>query len=261
MITKTFSAAGVSLAQLVQPGESFTYSLSSAGHTGQLVIESSTDNFATLRREASHTGTAGSLTTASATLINETNKPRQYRAKSLTFTSGNITATLNDVTPKASQAPVKIDRKIIFSAAGRSKVGGTSGFVVAAADNIALVTCPASQSGSKLVVPLSGLRPGDIIRGFHLIGQVESGGNTATVDAQLRVMKAAAADVTDALVGSITQASFTADGILSATNTRKAGLNQPVAEDETYYVLITVTTAAATDIALQGVALEVTQAN
>jgi hypothetical protein len=52
----------------------------------------------------------------------------------------------------------------------------------------------------------------------------------------------------------------TADAIMSSANTQKAGLNVTVAEDETYYLIVTATTAASTDIALQGVALLVVPA-
>jgi len=66
--------------------------------------------------------------------------------------------------------------------------------------------------------------------------------------------------VTDASVDTITQLSVVADTIMSATNTRKAGITEVVGADETYYVLITATTGASTDIALQGVAIEYTEA-
>lgn len=151
-------------------------------------------------------------------------------------------------------------QKIILSAAGRAKAGATAGWVVAAGDNIALVTCPASQSGSTLVVPITGLKPGWTITSFHLIGQIESAGGTVTVDADLRKHTAAAADVADASVGAMTQLSVTADTIMSASNTNKASLTEVVGADETFYVLITATTAGSTDIALQGVAVTVTEA-
>jgi hypothetical protein len=61
-------------------------------------------------------------------------------------------------------------------------------------------------------------------------------------------------------VGAITQLAVTADTIMSKTNTRKGALDEVVAEDETFYVLLTATTAAATDIALQGVTVEVMSA-
>lgn len=145
---------------------------------------------------------------------------------------------------------------------GYSKVGATAGWVVGggAVDTGLLGTCPASQTASTLVVPIPGLKVGDTITSFHLVGQIESAGNTVTVDAALRKMTAAAADVTDASVGAITQLSVTADTIMSSTNTAKSSLTEAVGADESFYLLITATTAASTDIALQAVAVTVTEA-
>lgn len=159
----------------------------------------------------------------------------------------------------SSPGLVRASQKYLVPATGLAKVGGTSGWVAAPADNISLVTCPASQTGSTLVVPVVGLKVGWTITGFHLVGQIESAGGTVTVDADLRKHTAAAADVVDASVGAITQLSVTADTIMSASNTRKASLTEVVGADETFYVLITATTAGSTDIALQGVAVEVTE--
>lgn len=151
---------------------------------------------------------------------------------------------------------IRENQKWLVNAAGQAKVGGTSGFVVAAADNIGLVTCPAAQTGAKLVVPLPFLKKGMKIKGYHLVGQVESGGNNVTIDADLRKHTAAAADVADASVGAITQLVVAADTILSKSNTLKTfSTAETVGEDETFYVLITATTTASTDIALQGVAV------
>lgn len=142
-----------------------------------------------------------------------------------------------------------------------AKVGGAAGWVVAAADNVDLITCPAGQTASKLVIPLDGLRVGMGIMSFNLVGQIESGGNAVTVDADLRVHTAAAADVTDASVASITQLSVTADTIMGEANTRKTLTTvREVALGETYYIVVTATTGAATDIALQGAVVETQEA-
>lgn len=154
----------------------------------------------------------------------------------------------------------RTSRTIIVPAGSLGKVGGTAGWVIAAADNVNLATCPASQTAAKLVVPAPTLNVGDIITGYHLIGQIESGGNTATLDADLRKQTAAAADVTDASIGAITQISVTADTAITAANSTKTLASaETVGADETFYVLLTATTAAATDIALQGVAFIITK--
>jgi hypothetical protein len=144
---------------------------------------------------------------------------------------------------------------------GFCKVGGTSGWTVGggAVNTGLMATMAASQTGGKLVIPLPWLKVGDIITGFHAVGQIESAGGTVTLDLDLRKMTAAAADVADASVGAITQLSVTADTIISADNSRKADLSETVGVDESFYILATGTTAASTDIALQGVCIEMTE--
>lgn len=163
---------------------------------------------------------------------------------------------------KANGTPVSFARtaqKRIVKAG--AKAGATAGWVVAAGDNVHLVTLPASQTGSTLVIPITGLKVGDTITAYHLIGQIESAGNTATLDADLRKQTADAADVTDASIGAMTQISATADTKIDSANSSKTlATPEVVGQDETFYLLITGTTAAATDIALQGVAIEVTEA-
>ena len=140
-----------------------------------------------------------------------------------------------------------------------AKVGGTAGWVVNAGANLCLATLPASQTGSTLVIPITiPLKVGTQIKGFTIIGQIESGGGTATLTAELRKLTAAAADVADASVGSLlANVSVTADAALSYTNARKGGLTEVVAANETFYILVTSTTAGATDIALQGITLTI----
>lgn len=152
---------------------------------------------------------------------------------------------------------IGLDRKMFISAGGLGKVGGTAGWVVAAADNLNLVTLPASQTGSKLIIPVPSLIIGTKVKAFHLVGQVESGGNNVTLDADLRKMTSAAADVADASIGAMTQLVVAVDTILGAANTRKV-LTTPeeVAVDESLYMVITGTTLGATDVALQGIVLE-----
>ena len=140
-----------------------------------------------------------------------------------------------------------------------AKVGATAGWVVGAAANVFLATLPQSQSGSTLVIPIQGLKVGDTITGFGLIGQVESAGGAVTIDANLRSQTSAAADITDASVASITQIAVSADTAVNATQD-KGSLTEVVTNDKTYYLLITATTAATTDIALAGFAVTVTTA-
>lgn len=134
------------------------------------------------------------------------------------------------------------------------KAGATAGWTTA--NNTGVALCPASQTASTFTIALP-LKQGSIITSFKVSGQMESAGNTLTLDADLRATTAAAADLTDASVGAITQISKTADYLI---NDSKTGLSHTVIAGNSYYVLFTATTAAATDIALQGVEVTVTEA-
>ena len=145
-------------------------------------------------------------------------------------------------------------RRIINTGA---KIGTTAGWTIQTNDDLGLIaTCQASRAAATLVIPVSGLTVGDKITAFSVVGQIESAGNTVTLDADLRKHTAAAADVSDASVGSITQISVAADTIISSS---KTGLTEVVAADETFYVLLTATTAVLTDIALQGITITVSE--
>lgn len=153
----------------------------------------------------------------------------------------------------------RLGRKTVFSAS-LGKIGGTAGFTVRAANNTDLATCAASQTAAKFVLPLSGLKVGDKITAFHLIGQIESAGGAVTVDVDLRKMTAAAADPVDASISTMTQLSVTADTAMDSSNTSKTlATPEVVAADSSYYLLITATTAGSTDIALQAGAITVTE--
>ena len=133
-----------------------------------------------------------------------------------------------------------------------------AGWVVGAADNLGLAaTIPAAQTAETLVIPVDGLKVGDIITDFSVIAQIESAGGTVTLDADLRKLTNAAADVVDASIGAITQVSVTADTAVASSKTLAAA--ETIAADETFYVLLTATTGASTDIALQGLTVSVTQ--
>lgn len=140
------------------------------------------------------------------------------------------------------------------------KIGATAGWAVAAATNVGrMATCPASQTASTLVIRVPDLKVGDTITAFGLIGQIESAGGAVTLDCSLRSLTAAAADLTDALVASMTQLSVTADTAVTSANAEKASLSTVVAADAIYYLLITATTAASTDIDLAGAYIVVTE--
>lgn len=149
---------------------------------------------------------------------------------------------------------VRTGQEYAFSLAG-AKAGATAGWVVGAGDNLQQATLPQSQTASTLVIPVGGLKVGDTITAFKLFGQIESAGNGVTVDADLRAQTNVAADPTDASIGAITQVSVTADTAMSAT---KSALSSVVTATKAYYILVTATTGASTDIRLLGFSVTVT---
>lgn len=281
-VAASFTATGVGARILVRHGEQFTYDVSGT-FVGTVVLERTRNGGVSWELTGiSATGAA------SGTVLVETpdRAPAAYRFRCSAFTSGTIVTALVDVTTEifrsfldntgtsvldiveggasfpgnvtVTGSVIRTSQKKVFT--NGAKVGATSGWVVGAATNVGrAATCPASQTASTLVIQITGLKVGDTITGFHLIGQIESAGETVTVDADLRKLTAAAADLTDASVGAITQLSVTADTIMSLTNTTKGSLTEVVGPDETFYILITATTGASTDIDLQGVAVIVTE--
>lgn len=148
-----------------------------------------------------------------------------------------------------AQKAVRSEVSRTVQIATRGKIGGTAGWAVAAADNLPyLGTVPQSQSGSTFVLPVDGLAIGDTITGFRVVAQIESAGGAVTLDAALRATTNVAAEPTDASIGAITQISVTAD---TAASQAKTGLTEVVTSGKTYYILLTATTAASTDIILQ----------
>ena len=247
MISTSFTAVGQTLWVSVPFGSKFMYAVSGTFDATMLLERTKAPGqYVEVLRTMTASG--------SGEILSEANdkKPYFYRLRCSVFASGTVVTTITDVLNKT--------KKYIISAGGQSKVGGTAGFVVAAAANNMLVTCPADVTAGKLVIPIPQLKKGDMIAGLHLIGQIESAGGTVTVDVDLRKMSAAAADVVDASVATMTQLSVVADTAMGETNTMLQGLSEIVDEGESYYLLITATTGSSTDIALQAAALLVVEA-
>ncbi len=182
-------------------------------------------------------------------------QPKVYRKQ-----GGNelVVASGGKVTKEAGGIVEQLEQILVH--AGGGKAGATAGWVPAAGTNRTGATLPASQTNSTLVIPIPTLKVGDIITGFSLAGQIESAGATASISGDLRKLTAAAADLSDASVGAMAAPlSVTADTIISAANAVKTGLSEVVGADECFYLLITATTAAATDIDLMGAIINVTR--
>lgn len=177
----------------------------------------------------------------------------------LTIPSGSTLNFASGATMMQSSGAI-ISRNVSLVIPAHGKAGATAGWTVAAAANRSGALLPASQTNSTLVIPINGLAVGDIITGFSLAGQIESAGGAASITAELRSLTVAAADLTDASVGAMAAPlAVTADTAMSSVNAVKSGLSDTVAANETFYVLITGTTAGATDIDLASIILYVTR--
>lgn len=174
-------------------------------------------------------------------------------ASSVTATSGTFTTSTITNLVVTNVARTGVERLVQT----RAKVGGTAGWTVGAGDDLPyMATMAASQTAGTLIVPLDGLHVGDTITGFKVVGQIESAGNTVTIDANLRAITAVAGEPTDTSVKSITQVSVTADTILNDSATA----SYAVVATQTPYLLITGTTGASTDVILMGATVTVTEA-
>lgn len=169
---------------------------------------------------------------------------------SLTATSGDITLTAGAV----------VQTRIISIPAFTGVRGATSsvGWIVAASDK-GLATLAASATADTLVIPIVGLGIGDTVTAFKITGQIDSAGNTATLDADLRKVTPAVAGTADASIGAITQVSVTADTLVASSKTLAAA--EVIASGESLYLLVTGTTAGTTDIEVSSVELTVLTGN
>ena len=156
-------------------------------------------------------------------------------------------------------ALVRAARQIVIPVCGNAKVGATAGWVITAGTNICHATLPASSTASTLIVPITGLEIGDTLTGLSVQGQVESAGNNVTLVLSVRKLTNAAADNTDAELGTDNVGTLAADTTISSANLAVTGLTEVLAEGETLYALLTGTTAASTDIDITGLLATVTR--
>ena len=104
---------------------------------------------------------------------------------------------------------------------------------------------------------MTGLKTGDEIVGYRIIGCMESAGNTVTLDCDLKTStKNAGATPTLAVVESATQVSKTASYALDDGDSPLSSVHT-VAADQLVYLLITVTTAASTGVDLIEVEVDI----
>jgi len=162
----------------------------------------------------------------------------------------SLSGAITDTTTKTG--------KVIQIPAATGKAGATAsvGYVNTGTDT-GMVTLAQSATADTFVIPLIGLRQGDIITSIGICGQIESGGNTATIDYNLRAQTAVATGSTDASIQAGTQISKTADYLVN--DTTAVGTPHTIVTGESPYMLITCTTGAACDIELLYVSLTITR--
>lgn len=235
-ITGSFTSVSTGQGIIVPVGDSVNYSLTGT-FSGTAIIEYSLNNLNWVQYGAALTAAA------SGTITNDgIGGSAQFRFRCTTYASGTLVSEL-----------FRKAKSLVLPVGVHAKAGATSGFVIGATDNICLATCPASKTAATLVVPVTGLIVGEKITSFALVGQIESAGGTVTVDASLHRHNAVAADVTDTAVASMAQLSVTADTAITPINASVGFNPEEVDIDGSYFLLITVTTAASTDVALQAI--------
>jgi hypothetical protein len=161
-----------------------------------------------------------------------------------------------------------ISEQIFIPAAGAAKLGGSgAGWAIDGDNALPLVTLPASQTSEVLLIPaMAGLFVGDIVTEVGVCGQVEAAGNNVTLALDVRKVTAAAADFTDASIGTDNVGTLTADteitaGTAGANQAQLAAgsLTETLAANEFLYATLTGTTGASTDIAIAGLVVTVTR--
>lgn len=149
-------------------------------------------------------------------------------------------------------------RTLFVPAKNGSQGSSTTGWVNTGIDT-GEVTLAASATNENYVVPITGLQLNDTIISYKVIAQIESGGNTATLDADMRKLVNAAADPADSSIGAITQVSATADTAVASSKTLSTA--ELIETGDSVYVLLLGTTAASTDIRLLGIEVVVGREN
>ena len=115
-----------------------------------------------------------------------------------------------------------------------------------------------NKAGKKMLVMCPGLKVGDEVVSFRILGAVgATGGSVTDVDADFRKNTKGAGSVGDASVGAIAGQALEADTALDVE--KVFGAPEVVAADTCYYILVTVTTPnnAANDCAIIGAELTV----
>lgn len=278
-IATTFGSVSTGSPLLVRPMDSFTWVISGT-FVGTWVLEASGDGGKNWGPMPIAPGQQGiGTTTKSGNFQNLFGMVIQARFRCKAYTSGSIVTTLTEddtevavvkdqtgatlIGQQPSTRTISTLKRVLqkrLTPVSVGHVGATAGFVTRAAADTDLTTVPASQTGSTFVIPVAGLKVGDTITAFHLIGELTSAGGTVTIDCVLKAHTAASGTDAAASIQSMTQISKTAnnlvDEVLSLT---PLATPEIVAQDKTYFYLVTVTTGASCTVTLNAAATVVTE--
>lgn len=246
-------------------GVTYTYFPSLAADTGVITsltvgtLTTSTTNMSATNLIGTATS-AGALTATTGAFSGAVTANSTVKVKGSVALDGNVTTTgtLSTAGLTITGAVTRTAQVYTFT---DMKIAGASGTDWVLTDGAQKATLAASQTSETLIVKITGLKVGDIITKLNVTGQVESAGGAVVLDADLRKVTAAAADLTDESVATIVRPTVAADVKLgsAATTGVSAAFSETVSADETFYVKVLATTAASTDIALTGIQLTITE--
>lgn len=144
-----------------------------------------------------------------------------------------------------------------------AKVGATAGWSVGggAVNTGKVATLPAGQAGATLVLAIQGLKLGQIITRVTLNGSMQSAGNAASLTWDLRRLTSAAAGAGDASITTLAApvAVVANTKVDVANGSRLLPVPYTVVADDSLYLLVTATTAAATTQEIDSLDVTVTE--
>ena len=139
---------------------------------------------------------------------------------------------------------------------GNPGATATVGFVKTGVDTN-IVTLAQNATADTWVVHLPAFHQNDIITAIGICGQIESGGNAVTIDYELKEATAVATGTTFASIQAGTQVAKSADYLVDETTA--LATPHTCTGGELLFMLVTVTTAATTDVELLHVSLTITK--
>lgn len=246
---------------LLQPGGTAYFTLDNTGGNDWIVhLQRFTEG-----HQGTQTLAVYDSDVANGTYVNRFDRAIEVRFACLVLDddpdSDTVDYTLLNTTPvTAADAEVV---KIVHVAS--AKAGATAGWVVNAGNNLGtLATLPKAITAGTLVVRLSGYSIGDRIIGCYVVGSAQA--TTAqhtTLLVDLRSLTTAAAGSTDASLTDLAiEVDVVVDTVLGSSNTQVDAVDHVVADGESFYALLTATTANdnACTMTIQSVVLQVVPA-